>query len=253
MIFGQKIPCYVIVFEQTEIIKKTLEFLSKYTDKIDLIIIENPSDNSVEIKKLIDSFGEQGHIKRHYIFDENITGNAYSVVIEHEANFIKRHKYVILTDGDITSENTDWLEEQKRIIKHKEVFACGITLDTANLPLKTFPDAKGWIPADMNETSNYYEAYTGVHLLLIRSKDLLGFMNWKKQQNLSFVDGNIHAYCYEQAHKKWTRTKNAKAYHLTWDLYHDRNHPYTKFKLAKTFKTMWYHQKTADFTVREFK
>jgi hypothetical protein len=254
MFFKQKIPCYVLIFEQVDIIEKTLAFLADYSEDIELIVIENKSQNTNDIKQIVERFSRNGFIKRHYTFNENITGNAYNIILEHEANFIKRQKYIILTDGDVVSNDRNWLREQKRILqKHKDVFTCGITLDTFNLPLETFPEAKTWLPDDMSEHEDYFETYTGIHLLLMRSKDILGFMKWKKENNLSFVDGNMHAYCYEQAHKKWSRTKVAKAHHLTWDLYWDRDHAYTKFKLAKSFKNTWYHQETADFTLNEFK
>jgi len=253
MIFKQKIPCYVLIFEQTEIIERTLHFLSSYVSDIEIIVIENPSKNTPKIKKMMDKMGKSGLIKKHYLLDKNVTGNAFSLIIEKEADYIKQRKYVMITDGDIDSQDKTWLKEQKNILKkHRDVFACGISLSTSNLPLKTFSDAKSWIPADMNETKDYFEAFTGIHLLLMRSKELLAFMSWKAQHNLPFVDGNMHGFCYNELHKKWARTKNATALHLTWDLYQDKNHPYTKFKLAKSFKKMWYHQDTADYSLTEY-
>jgi 2-C-methyl-D-erythritol 4-phosphate cytidylyltransferase len=82
MIFKQKIPCYTLIFDQVDIIKRSLEFLSQYVDKIDLIIVENPSANTPEIKKVVDEYGAKGLIKRHYLMDENLTGNALAVAME---------------------------------------------------------------------------------------------------------------------------------------------------------------------------
>jgi hypothetical protein len=62
----------------------------------------------------------------------------------------------------------------------------------------------------------------------------------------------MHRFCYEVLHKKWARTKRATAYHLTWDLYGDKNHPYTKMKLAKSFKETWYHKDLAGYSVQDF-
>ena len=253
MIFKRKIPCYVLLFEQVAIIERTLKFLSQYADQIDLILVENPSATSPQIKLIVEDYGKRGLVKRYYQLDENVTGNALGIVIEKERDIIHKSKYVIVTDGDIESNNHEWLKEQKNILKNNsDVFSCGISLDMSNLPLKTFPEAKNWIPPDESEQPDYFEVYTGVHLLLMRSKELLSFMDWKNQEDLAFVDGNLHKYCTSVLHKKWARTKNTKAIHLTWDLYHDRNHPYTKFKLSKSFQSTWYHQKTSDFTLTKY-
>ena len=253
MIFKRKIPCYVLLFEQTQIIRRTLTFLSAYTDKIDLILVENPSTNSDEIKKLIDSLGAQGLVKRHYLLEQNITGNALGVIIDRERKFIKKSKYTMVTDGDIETQNRNWLDEQRNILKnHHDVFTCGISLSMSNLPLATFPESKDWIPPDISEQPDFFEAFTGAHLLLFRSKELLSFMDWKNRNDLPFVDGSLHRYCTEVIHKKWARTKRASALHLTWDLYHDITHPYTQFKLGKSFKQTWYHGKTAAYKLTEY-
>lgn len=253
MIFKKKIPCYVLLFEQTEIIKRTLTFLSAYTSTIDIILVENPSVNSPEIKKFVDSLGDRGLIKRHYLLGQNITGNALGVIIDKEKEFIRKAKYVIVTDGDIESKDKVWLDEEKQILKkHRDVFTCGISLEMSNLPLETFPESKDWLPPDINEHADFFEAFTGAHLLLFRSNELLHFMDWKKDNDLSFVDGNLHKFCTDVLHKKWARTKLTSALHLTWDLYHDRNHPYTQFKLGKSFQQTWYHSKTADYIVTEY-
>lgn len=252
MLKRRKIPCYVIIFEQIDIIKQSLDFLTPYSSELDIIIIENPSKNSDKIGELIKEYGRAGLIKRHYLFDTNITGNAYTQVIKTEADFIKKSKFILLTDGDIKSNNPDWLTEEKKIMRHKDVFACGISLDMTNLPLKTFPDAKKWIPEDRAVHKDYFEVATGIHLVLFQSRGLLGFMDWMSRNQLAFVDGNMHRYCYEVAKKKWARTKHAKAYHMTWDLYANKNHPYTKFKLSKSFEQTWHHKQTADYILTEY-
>lgn len=254
MLFAKrKIPCYVLVFDQIEIIRKTLDFLTKHADRLDIVILENPSKNSTEIKGIISTFGQQKLIRRHYIFDKNITGSAFTAAITRERYKIKKNEYVIITDGDITSKDAGWLDEEISILdKNRDVFACGISLDMSNLPLTNFPEATDWIPADKCSQEDYYEVYTGAHLLILRSKELIQFMHWKVKQDLPFVDGILHRYCTEEVSKKWARTKTAKGYHLTWDLYFDMDHPYTKFKMSKTFQKTWYHDRTSPYTLIEY-
>jgi len=257
MIFGwrrpSKIPCYVLVFDQLSIIEKSLEFLTRFGDRLELVVIENPSRQSPAIGQLIDRYGRQGLVKRYYRFDANITGMAYDIVITQELPHIKRSPYVMITDGDLTASGSAWLEEELSILKkNPDVFACGVSLDMSNLPLKAFPEASSWIPPDRAEYPDFYEATTGGHLLLMRGQGLYEFMGWKEQTGLHFLDGSMHRYCYEVLGAKWARTKRNTAYHLTWDLYQDKKHRYTKLKTAKTFDETWRHRESAPYTLTEY-
>ncbi len=249
----KKIPCFVLIFDQVEIIRKTLDFLAEYKDRLDIIALENPSDNTPEIKKMIDEFGKAGVVKRYYLFDKNVTGAAYTAAIKNEMESVRKSPYAVITDGDVTVDNGDWLKEEIKVLKkHKDVFAIGTTLDKVNLPLETFPEATGWIPEDIHEYPDFFAVNTGAHLLLLRGQELADFIAWKDENDLQFVDGTLHRYASEVLHKKWARTKNAKAYHLTWDLYFDRNHPYTKMKLDKSFKATWHHSDTSDYKLTSY-
>ena len=251
--FRRKIPCYVLIFDQLDIIKSSLNFLSKYSNRLDLIVIENPSPNTAKIKKLVDSLGQSGLVKRYYLFDKNITGNAYDTVLTKELDEIKKSPFVLITDGDLMADNPGWLDEEISILKkHKGVFACGVSLDMSNLPLASFPSAKNWIPKDIAEHKDYFEALTGGHLLLVRGKEFYDFMKWKDKNNLYFVDGFMHKYCYEILNKRWSRTKKSKARHLTWDLYLDKDHAYTKLKTEKSFHETWYHRRGASYSLTNY-
>lgn len=253
MLKKAKIPCYVLVFDQVNIIRESLECLTHVSDKLDIIVIENPSPHSSKIKPLVDAFGKAGLIKRHYLFDNNITGNAFGSVINIEKQLVQKSPFVILTDGDLRLDNNDWLDEELSILKkHRDIFACGVSLDLSNLPLKTFPDAKDWMPPDISEHRDFYETLTGIHLLMLRGPELYDFMQWKNANELSFVDGEMHRHARENLLKKWVRTKKARAYHLTWDLYADKKHPYTELKTSKGFQATWLHNDHAAYALTEY-
>ena len=248
-----KIPCYVLIYDQVDIIKSCLSFLAKYSDRLDIIVVENPSANTPEISNFVQTLGDERSIKRYYLFDKNITNNAIHIAFDREREIIRKSKYVIISDGDVVSHDKNWLDEEIRIMKkHPEVFTCGITLDLFNLPLKTFPHAKDWIPADKNEFPDYFETVTGTHLEILRGEEFCQLLEWKDKNNVHLVDGSMHKYCEEVLHKKWARTKYATAHHLTWDLYADLNHPYTKLKLGKTFEEFWHHENTSSYTLTEY-
>src|SRR4051812_48181406 len=93
----KKIPCFVLIFDQVEIIQKTLDFLAEYQDRLDVIVMENPSENSPEIKKIVDRLGKAGAIKRHYLFEKNITSAVFTAAINNEADLLKKSQYVVIT------------------------------------------------------------------------------------------------------------------------------------------------------------
>jgi hypothetical protein len=249
----RKVLCYVLVFDQVDIIKKCLNFLTTYSDQLELVIVENPSDNTPKISKFIESLGKKGLIKRYYLFSENITSNAVVTVFEKELELIEKNPYVIITDGDLVSNDKSWLKEELNIMKmHPEVFACGISLDMSNLPLKSFPEAASWIPVDKSEEDDFYETATGGHLLMMRGNEFSAYHKWRSKKGVKHIDSEMFKYCYNTLNMKWVRTKKSKAYHLTWDLYADKNHPYTKFRLKNSFKDTWYHKNTAKYELKSY-
>lgn len=249
----KKIPCYVLVFDQFSIIKRSLDFLTAYADRLDIIVIENPSPATPEIQAYVDTLGKSRLIKRYYLFERNITSNAYKIVINREIESVRKSKFVIITDGDLVVEHGDWLKEEEMVLKqHPNVFACGVTLDMANLPIRAFPSANTWVPPDIAAHPDFFEAHTGGHLLLMRGTELAACVEWMNAQKHHFVDSDLHWYCHNVANKIWARTKETKAYHLTWDLYQDSNHPYTQLKTTKNHQDIWYHGIEADFSLTEY-
>lgn len=254
MLFKKKIPCYFLVYDQTKIIKRSLDFITQYSHRLDIIVIENKSPNTPKIRRIIENYGKRKLIKRYYLFDKNIMGKAFDTVITKELQQIRKSSFVMITDGDLVSNNKGWLDEELEIMKkNPNVFACGISLDMSNLPLKLYPNAKEeWIPPDKNEYEDFIEVNTGCHLLLFRGKQFAGFMDWKEKNNRYFIDGQMHYYCNKVKSMKWARTKKSLAYHLTWDLYNDPNSVYRKAKPTKIRRKTWYHNRKTEFILNKY-
>jgi hypothetical protein len=249
----RKVLTYVLVYDQTEIIRKSLDFLTKFSDQLDIVVIENPSPSTPKIKKLVNRYGAAGKIKRYYLFEENIAANVFSAVLENERSIIKKHQFVMITDGDLTCSDSNWINEERDILKNNpSLFTCGMSLDLSNLPLKAFPEAASWLPKDVAVHDDYVENITGLYTLMFSSRDLLAFMDWFKGEERPFVDSTLHHYCYEVIKKKWARTKHAEAYHLTWDLYKDKNNAYTKLKTSKSHQETWFHTRTSGYSLKEY-
>ncbi len=251
MLFRKKIPCYVMVFDQLDIIKRCLDSLCLESDRLDIVVIENPSDNTPVISKYVERLGRAGKIKRYYLFDKNITNNALHAVWDAEIELIRKSRFVLISDGDLVPQ-PDWLNEELSILKRNpDVWAVGITLERSNLPLKTFPDADKWLAEDTAEHADYYETVTGAHLEMHRGPEFYEMMKAMRAADTRIVDTEMHHYG-ARLGKKWARTKKTTAYHLTWDLYADLNHPYTKLRLGKSHKQTWQHTHRSDYKLTTY-
>lgn len=246
----QKIPCYVLVFFDFETTRKSLEFLTKYNDRLDIRVVENNSENTENffrpyISKLLDD----GEISKYYLFNENIGFNAMEKIIINDSEYINQHKYFIITDGDLTSKDENWIDEQINILENnKEVVVSGVKLDMTNLPSeKLYPNAKNWVPpAKEISGKNYLDGNTGWVLTMLKTDYFFLIMRMIRNSGTHISDFRVNQFV-TLLNKKWVRTKNSEAYHLTWDVYSQIEHPYTKWKMAHTYKEIWEHDKTCDF------
>ena len=245
------IPCIFLIYYDFEVIEKSINCLLKYSDKLDLTIVENKSEfTEISIKPFLLDLVNQMKISQYILFEGNISNNAIEVVCDSGLMKLGSHEYVLLTDGDLEVITGYWLEEEINILNNNaDIFACGISLNKENLPIKTFSDAINWIPLDIKENQDYYEALTGMHLLLLRSSDFIDYLDYRKRNNLKFRDSTMHRFCYEIKNMKWARTKINQARHLTWDSYNDLGHPYTKIKISKKFEETWNHELYSPFKV----
>ncbi|QDU92539.1 glycosyltransferase family A protein [Lignipirellula cremea] len=225
-----RIPCVVIVFFDEDTVRQALDALVRLSHRLEIHVVENWSpQTATAIRPYVESLLREGKIHAYYLFEENISNNALLTVLEHGHVPLDRD-YILITDGDLVPDSDDWLEEELAVLQaHPEVFACGIRLDLANMPLKTFPDMQfSWSPVDRGD---YLEALTGGHHLLLRGPDFQAFMNYRRRKNLRFVDSVMHQYAARQR-RRWAATRDSSAVHLTWDMYADLEHPYTKLKVA---------------------
>ncbi|CAN5739178.1 hypothetical protein BH11VER1_BH11VER1_08630 [soil metagenome] len=235
-----RIPCIALVYFDFPIVKSALDFLLSNAGRLSLSIVENPSPQTTPlIRPYIEEKLQQGLIENYFLFDQNISNNAFEIILDYlESTWTS--PYVLVTDGDIKVDHTGWLDEQITILENcPEVFACAVSLDMGNLPIKCFPEAGNWVPAPIDR-GLYLEGDTGIHLTLFRTSDLKSFLSAKRENGWKLRDGYIHNYA-RATGRKWAKTKLHHAIHLTWDAYGDLEHPYTKMKLSKSFDEIWNH------------
>jgi hypothetical protein len=259
----EKIPCVVMVFYNFEIIKRTIDFLS-LDDRLSLYVIENKSMyTELEIKPYMLQNLAEGKITKYVLFDKNISNNAYEVFFD--SNLIEDiGEFLIISDGDIivppNQFKKDWLEEEISIIeKNDDIDCCGINLSDVNLP-KDNPffnsnsnpiyNCINWVPDKFGKVhTDYVEADTGVHLLLFKRSLFDEFLNARRKMKWRFLDETLRNFVKEEKKLKWVITRRNYSIHLSWDVYNDEGHPYTKMKMTPDFYKFWKHFDYSFFTV----
>jgi hypothetical protein len=244
-----KALCVVLVFWNVEIVKKSLNFLAEQADELDIFVVENRSEaTNSEIKPFVLDLLARDKIAGYFLFERNITVNALEVVFDSGLLDLGAYDYLLLTEGDLIVPDEGWLAEERRILDNNpEVFVCGIGLSEVNLPRHLSPDAHKWLSPPMRETEDYYEVEMGIYLLLFRMTDFQSFLRYRRKTNKRFREVVLRSYCREELGRVWARPKQFTAVHLTWDIYHDPAHPYSKLRLSTPAKELWWHYRYSPF------
>lgn len=247
---SRKIQCCVLAYYDLETIRKSIDFLCDRNDRLEITVIENRSKHTDDkIKPYVLDKLEAGKIVKYVLLDKNIAGNALKVYTDYVYQD-DGSPYFLLTDGDLTVADPAWLDEELAILeRHDETFVCSLDLDLSNLPVQSFPEAHSWItqPADRGA---YLEGFSGAYLLLFKKEFFLDSLAYIRKNNMVFLDASLHKYALQHG-LAWARTKKAKAHHITWDLYMDLNHEYTRLKTSATYDELWTNNNVCGFTVYE--
>ena len=144
----KKIPCLILVYYDFNVIRTAINALLPYTDRLDLLIIENKSEfTESHIRPYIAELLNNGTVSKYFLFNKNITNNVFECVLDAKNIDLDSSNYIILTDGDLLIESEDWLSEQLSIMENNpDVLVCAITLSTCNLPIEVYPPAAEWAP-----------------------------------------------------------------------------------------------------------
>ena len=251
----QKIPCVVLVYYNFDIIKETIDFLAA-DDRLILYVVENKSDaTNLLINPYLLKKQAEGLIKKYILFDKNISNNALELFFD--AGLIEeKSEFIIITDGDIVVPPTpgipNWLDEELAIInKFEDIECCGINLSPKNLPKdnpyfnqnsNSIYNCENWEPDKFGNIENdYVEADTGVHLLLFKRNLFDEFITARKENGWRFLDENLRNFVKLNKKLRWVITKKNYGLHLTWVIYNDSEHPYTKLKMTPDFYKFWRH------------
>lgn len=225
--------CILFVYKNTEHIKLCFDSLKE--EQIDFWVIENHSENSKEIQEY---FKETGRISRYFYFKKNVLATALKTIIENSWKELHEYDFVTVTDCDLLLENAHeaFPELRKNSLFDEVAFSC------VDLKMENFPSwitgAEHWIPNPKEYTKEYIECPTGIHMMTLR-KDMFYLL----RDNEKFIDSYLLERAYAN-NKKWVKTLNNKATHLTWDLYVEGN-PYYNEKVSLNYDS--WNQPSAGF------
>ena len=250
---NKKILLTSIVYFNEQLVKTHVDFLTSVSDKADVIVLENPSDKTPEISEYCKNLVKQNKLYKYLLFDQNIGMNTFETLFNSSIININDYSYVIITDGDLTVEKSDWLEEQMYILdKYLDTYACGVKMNMENLPsVELHPDAHKWYPKSSKITKDYEDGETGLNFLMYRTPVLKQFLDFIRDEKLTLMDTTMHVHCNNFTKLQWRRTRKSECYHHTWDLYKDLKNDYTVLKTTKSRDEMWFHGNYCDYSVYE--
>jgi hypothetical protein len=123
-ILVKKVPRLLILlncFFNFELINRTLKSIKETNFYCDIIFLENPSKYSKEIKDI----GRKYKIYKHYISDDNIEGNVFTLFIKNFKQIIDNYDYIGLSEADVVLEK-DSLEEAIKILDLNDIINISI-------------------------------------------------------------------------------------------------------------------------------
>jgi hypothetical protein len=244
-----------LAFREVDVIKKSFESIEDVSS--DIFVIENKSENSLEIEEYFKSKSKSliGYIQ----FNENTENSSIPLFNKAFEDLIKSYEYVTYTDGDLYAYNAE--EMFREIIegfKNSNAMVCSSMIWTKNHhllengkdDLKPL-ELRGTFDEFLEEQKNNDREFgcklvpigltTGHFFVTYRSCDLDHIF-----QIPLYSDGSIYAKVWELK-REWHMTTKNISYHMSWDLYHEDN-PYYKWK-RQNRKTIWKYVKESDFRV----
>ena len=243
-----RIPCIILCYFDFEGIKKSLQFFSKFKDKLFLIVVENPSKYTEEkIKPFILDLVKKNKIDSYFLMDENIGLNAVEMLLNKNIYNWTSAKYIINAEGDISCKTKTWIKEELNILeKYQNVLACGLGADLESF--KKF-DSRGayWYPEPTSDKGEYFEALTGGgHAVMWRVPEMKDFLKYIKNHNYKFLDNYMHPYALMQG-KHWARSKKNLIEHFSWNYQLMDNHEYHNIKKTIPWTELFHHDKYCNY------
>jgi hypothetical protein len=231
-----------IAYKHVDIVKSSLDSIIGY-ENADVFVVENKSENSVELENYFSTKDLVGYIQ----FENNIANSAVTIFIRDFWDLIMQYEYVTITDGDLLIHNIN--ETFKEVIdafKNPEIIVSSVDLWQGNNYLNEVRLSQKEYLEDclLNQREfGSIEGITGAFLITVQNKHLDAIRGYL------FVDNHL-ANKVNNMQGRWFKTNKNLAYHLTWDLYYDGNE-YFEWK-KQVFDKIWFTEKHSNYKIIKY-
>jgi hypothetical protein len=227
-----------IAYKHVDIVKSSLDSVFDYQNS-DVFVVENKSENSVELENYFNTKDLVGYIQ----FESNIANSAVTIFIKDFWDLILKYDYVTITDGDLLiADINETFKEIILALSNSEIGVASADLWQGNNYL--YDERKG-LPEYISDSKNNetefgcIEGNTGAFFITLRNENIYIL------KDLLFVD----SYLYHRLtafQKKWFKTRKNLVYHLTWDLYVEGNE-YFEYK-KQVYDKIFFEEKQSNYT-----
>src|SRR5437588_122805 len=112
----KRIPCLVLAYYDHEHFFRSLDCLRRQAPPFEIVVVENRSPcTQTFFEPRLSKMVAKGEISKYVLFDKNICGNAFEVVLDVDLIDIDGSDYTLVTDGDLDILNDGWLDEELHI------------------------------------------------------------------------------------------------------------------------------------------
>jgi hypothetical protein len=225
-------------FFNYELIERTLKSIKETNFYCDIIFLENPSKYSDKIKEC----GKRYNIYKHYISDDNIEGNIFTLFVKKFKDIINNYDYIAMSEADVVLEKNS-LDEAIQILDMNDESVGNISIDV-DMNYKKYSE----LPIDIwikppEIIKNYKVGATGFQFIIFKKDFLYDFIDTLDKKIISsqialgdlsyygLSDSNLELFN-KYRNKLWIRTNKTKLDHIGWELYLkiNENNEYVKFK-----------------------
>jgi hypothetical protein len=253
-----------LAFREVDVIKKSFESIEDVSS--DIFVIENKSENSLEIEEYFKSKSKSliGYIQ----FNENTENSSIPLFNKAFKDLVISYEYITYTDGDLYSYDAEEMfREILEAFKNPRVMVSSSAVWGGNY---SFINSKEYIDIIKKNKSNLkpLELRKGFEDFLSEQKDNnrdFGSKNYPvslstghffvtlRNQDLNHIfdlEVYMDAYIYRKVtelKKEWHITNRNISYHMSWDLYY-KGSPYYEWK-RENKDTIWQFAKESDFRV----
>ena len=211
-----KIACAFLAFRNLDVIKMSLESIIAESEnceyEIDIYVIENHSEfTEGEISPYLDSLIKTKKIHGYAKLNENVTNNAYHLLIDCNLIDADQYTHIIFSDGDIFVPKGTIKEQLNILNTCPETIACGVSVDYENWTLSSKLDQAKELKKKRDHALTLNKPYvvvpSGFWFAMFKTSDYRKIYNILNMNGLRVHDGIIQRLARHLYRREWVQTR----------------------------------------------